>query len=117
VRSLSLFLLGCTAAAQERDDVALVLIEFVALDPIHGVLEGSLSFAALQGVRGGAHKSASGTLALPVFGRHISLALYQQLQRLNTTISCGVDQRGGVPVGLASTLTGNKMRHQTHNQL
>jgi hypothetical protein len=104
-RALSLFLLGCTAAAQKRDDVALVLIEVVALDSIHGIFEGSLSFAAMQGVRGGAHKSSSGKLALPVFGRHISPALYQQLHRLKTTVLCGVDKRGGVPVGVASTMS------------
>ena len=89
-------LLGCAVAAQERDDVALLVFD--------GVFEGSLSFAALQGMRGGARKSASGTLALPVFGRHISPARYQQLHHLKTTMDCGGDERGLVAVRVASTL-------------
>ena len=84
--------LGCALAAQEGHNVALV--------PFDGPVEGSLSGAALQGVRGGggARKCASGTLALPVFGRHISPALYQQLHDSQMTIACGADERGPVAV-------------------
>ena len=90
--------LGCALAAQEGHNVALV--------PIDGVFEGSPSAAALQGVRGGggARKCASSTLALPVFDRHISPALYQQLHDSQMTKACGVDERGAVAVEVALIL-------------
>ena len=90
--------LGCALAAQEGHNVALAHVD--------GPYEGSPSEAALQGVRGGggARKCASGTLALPVFGRHISAALYQQLHDSQMTIACGADERGVVAVEVALIL-------------
>ena len=86
-------LLGCALAAQEGHDVALVLFD--------GAFEGSISVAALQGVRGAGARTRR---ALPVFDRHISPALYQQLHDSQMTKVCGPDERGLVAVEVALIL-------------
>ena len=50
----------------------------------------------------GRQAKACGAPALPGFGRHVSLAFHQQLHYSDTTIVCGVDERGAVTVGVGS---------------
>ena len=55
----------------------------------------------------GRQAKACGAPALHVFGRHVSLAFHQQLHYSDTTIVCGVDERGVVTVGVVSKKNGN----------